>query len=297
MILGALGALGSSFTWAFASARYAQASRVAGAARVNLLRALTVAPLYAAYALATRGPSHAVDGISRGVVGWLTVSVLCSYAIADNLFFAAAQRVGVSTALSIASIYPMWSAIYGAAVRGEALSPLRAGGMVLCIGGVIALVRLARGSRAEAAVMRVDAWGLLLAFFTSFLWAGNTISIKLGGDGLDVAQVNATRFTIAALLLGAQIVALRPPAPTKPLGSVWVGLLPAIGADAVCGSIFYVYGLSHTDLAVGATLSSLSPLISVPFAIALGEERWSAPRALAITATVGGIALLVGATP
>lgn len=297
MILGALGALGSSFTWAFASARYAQASRVAGAARVNLLRALTVAPLYAAYALATRGPSHAVDGISRGVVGWLTVSVLCSYAIADNLFFAAAQRVGVSTSLSIASIYPMWSAIYGAAVRGEALSPLRVGGMVLCIGGVIALVRLARGSRAEAAVMRVDGWGLLLAFFTSFLWAGNTISIKLGGDGLDVAQVNATRFTIAAVLLGAQIVALRPPAPTRPLRSVWVGLLPAIGADAVCGSIFYVYGLAHTDLAVGATLSSLSPLISVPFAIALGEERWSTPRALAITATVGGIALLVGATP
>ena len=66
--------------------------------------------------------------------------------------------------------------------------------------------------------------------------------------------------------------------------------------DAIFGSIFFVYGLANTDLAVGATLSSLSPLISVPFAIALGEERWSAPRAIAITATVGGIVLLVGGT-
>jgi drug/metabolite transporter (DMT)-like permease len=297
MLLGALGALGSSFTWAFASTRYAQASRTIGAARVNLLRALTVAPLYTAYAVLALGPRQAVDTVRPAHVGWLTVSVLCSYAIADNLFFAAAARIGVSTSLSIASIYPMWSALYGVGVRGETLSALRAVGMVLCIGGVIALVRLARASQAEAEVKRVDAGGLVLAFFTSFLWAGNTISVKLGSERLDVAQVNAIRFLIAALLLGGQLVALRPPPSTVPIADAWRRLIPAIAADAIFGSIFFVYGLSHTDLAVGATLSSLSPLISVPLAIALGEERWSTPRAIAITVTVAGIVLLVSGGP
>ena len=51
--------------------------------------------------------------------------------------------------------------------------------------------------------------------------------------------------------------------------------------------------LAHTDLAVGATLSSLAPLLVVPVAIAMGEERWSPARFGAVLATVLGIALLV----
>ena len=73
----------------------------------------------------------------------------------------------------------------------------------------------------------------------------------------------------------------------------WLWLVPAILTDALCGSMFYVYGLSHTDLAVGSTLSSLAPLISVPVAIAVGEERWSAPRFLAVTTTTIGVVVLI----
>src|SRR5262249_6439995 len=79
---------------------------------------------------------------------------------------------------------------------------------------------------------------------------------------------------------------------TRPTGG-WRSLLPAILCDALCGSIFYVYGLAHTDLAIGATLSSLAPLVSVPFAILLREERWSAARFVAVLTTVVGIAVLL----
>jgi drug/metabolite transporter (DMT)-like permease len=70
-------------------------------------------------------------------------------------------------------------------------------------------------------------------------------------------------------------------------------LLPALVADSIVGALAYVYGLSHTDLAVGATLSSLAPLFSVPFAIAAGEERFDARRSAAIVVTVAGIVLLL----
>src|SRR5262249_47189344 len=119
------------------------------------------------------------------------------------------------------------------------------------------------------------------------------ISIKLGSPGLTVWQCNAIRYVIALVLLTAQVQFLRNASPQTRPAVGWLPLVPAIVIDAFFGSIFYVYGLSHTDLAVGATLSSLAPLLSFPVAIWLGEERWSAARFSAAGATVAGIVLLV----
>jgi drug/metabolite transporter (DMT)-like permease len=296
-LLGAAAALGSSCTWAYASTRYAKASRDVGSQRVNLARASVVLPIYLVFTLALHG-RNLFSGVSAAQSGWLLASVICSYALADSLFFTAARRIGITTALSIASAYPLWAALVGVIFGGERFGPLRAAGTLLCVGGVIALVRLAPDAQSGGvARARIDRAGLALAFVTSILWAGNSISIKEGAVGLEVMQVNAIRYAFALALLAAQVALLkRKRSPERfrpwPPGG-WRPLVPAILADALFGSIFYVYGLSHTDLAVGATLSSLAPLLVVPVAIAMGEERWSPARFGAVLATVLGIALLV----
>jgi len=302
---GAAAALGASVTWAFASTRYAQASRDVGSQRVNLARAIVVLPIYAAVLFASRG-ARSLDGVDGAHAGWMLMSVACSYALADGLFFAAARRLGISTALSIASSYPLWAALAGALVRGEAFGPARVGGTLLCVGGVVALVRLhasasggasgGAGSGAGASAgekRRADPLGVALAVGTSVLWAGNSFSIKEASAGLDVWQVNAVRYAMALVLLAAQVAIMRVPDARPAPARGWPALVPAILIDALLGSVLYVIGLSNTDLAVGSTLSSLAPLISVPFAIALGEEKWSASRFAAVTATVAGIVLLV----
>src|SRR6185369_12406887 len=97
--------------------------------------------------------------------------------------------------------------------------------------------------------------GLLLAGLTSILWAGNSIAVKYGASGLDVARANAVRYCFGLGILAATVrtrgMALSP-SPRQ-----WRALLPAIVADGVFGSTFYVYGLAHSDLAIGATLTSL----------------------------------------
>jgi drug/metabolite transporter (DMT)-like permease len=286
-MLGVAAAFGSSVTWAYSSTRYAQASRAIGTVRVNLLRALVVTPIYAAVALAGGG-AHAFAGVDGRRAAWMLVSVICSYALADGLFFTAARRLGVSTAMSIASTYPLWAAAAASLVRGEPFGPLRGAGTLLCVGGVSVLVKLHVGDVSNR--RGADALGVGLALVTSLLWAGNSFSIKEASVGLSVWPVNAIRYGMALAILAAQAAAARSPDKT-PLGVRM--LLPAILADALLGSIFYVYGLSHTDLAVGSTLSSLAPLVSVPFAVALGEERWSGPRFAATCATVCGVVVLV----
>ncbi len=290
-LAGALAALGSSFTWAYASARYTTASQTIGAVRVNLARVLVAAPIYCVVTAILHG-SAATTPITPAHLAWLTTSVVCSYGFADVLFFAAARNLGISTALAIASIYPLWSALAGALFGHEAFGALRIAGVLLCTGGIVALVRLSSHTRDKAQGNAV--LGLLLALLTSLFWAGNTFTVKRGSVGLDVWQANAIRYSAAALILTSTSLLQRTKIPwsQRPHGG-WLALGPPIVADCLLGSILFVYGLAHADLAVAATLSSLAPLISVPVAIALGAERWSAPRALAIAVTVCGALLLV----
>lgn len=296
-MIGAFAAVASAALWAFASTRYAQASRAVGSARVNLTRATTVLPIFAVATLVTtRG--HLFAGIDGTRAAWLGVSVLCAYGFADNLFFAAARRVGITTALAIASSYPLWAAVAGVWWRHERFGPLRTAGTLACVGGIIALIVLspraveehehARSTKREARI------GIALALLTSVLWAGNTVSIKLGGSGLTAWHANLIRFLVAWPILAAtSALTARPTRDDAVARGVYRSLVPVSLAEACVGSSLFVYGLAHTDLAVGATLSSLAPLMSVPFALLYKEERWSLPRFSAVAATVAGVVILI----
>jgi drug/metabolite transporter (DMT)-like permease len=296
-VIGALAAVASSALWAFGSTRYAHASRAVGSARVNLTRASTVLPLFlVATLVTTRG--HLLAGVDAARVAWLGLSVLCAYAFADNVFFAAALRVGITTALAIASSYPLWAAVAGALFGHERFGVGRAGGTLLCVGGVIALIALSPAAADEqphARSTRQQARdGILLALVTSVLWAGNTVSIKLGTDGLTAWHANLIRFVVAWPILAAtSALTVRPCKDDGVARTAYRTLVPVALAEACVGSTLFVYGLAHTDLAVGATLSSLAPLMSVPFALFYREERWSLPRFSAVTATVGGVIILI----
>ncbi|HEX4459047.1 MAG TPA: DMT family transporter [Polyangia bacterium] len=299
-MIGALAALASSVTWAFGSTRYALGSRTIGSARVNLTRATVVLPIFAiATIVTTRG--HVFAGITPHAALWLAVSVLCSYAFADSVFFAAARRVGVTTALAIASSYPLLAAIAGACLGNERFGLLRALGTVACVGGVIALIALAPQAADEHEHQQSSAkearQGILLALLTSVLWAGNTVFTKHGADGLAPWQANLARFLCAWPILAATTALTKPASDDrKAARGVYLMLIPVSLVEACGGSSLFVYGLTHTDLAVGATLSSLAPLISVPFALFYREERWSGKRFGAVAATVAGvIVLIVGA--
>ncbi len=296
-MMGALAAVGSAALWAFASTRYALASRAVGSARVNLTRASTVLPLFlVATLVTTRG--HVLAGIDRTHAIWLGLSVICAYGFADNLFFAAARRVGVTTALGIASSYPLWAALVGTLWRNERFGVLRAAGTLLCVGGIIALIVLSPSAVEEhehAHSTKRDAReGILLALLTSVLWAGNTVSIKMGGSDITAWHANLIRFFVAWPILAATSALTARPTPDDAVArAAYRGLIPVSVAEACVGASLFVYGLAHTDLAVGATLSSLAPLLSVPFALFYREERWSAPRFAAVTATVAGVIILI----
>jgi drug/metabolite transporter (DMT)-like permease len=291
--LGAGAAFMASVTWAFASTHYAEVARTQGAVRVGLLRAICAATLFSLLA-AFEGHNPLQIDAWRGLC--LAGSVICSYALGDRVFFASAARIGTSSALSIATIYPLWSALYGTIARGEPLGASRAVGMALCLVGVSAVLQLSRGatprrSGASGSVLG----GAGLALLTSLFWAGNTIFLKLGAQGIAIYQANAFRFGCGVLLL---LVQLLPRAEVVvgerlPFGALARKLWLPLFADTGVGGVCFIYGIANTDLALGATLSSLSPLVALPFAVMLGTERVSIAKAAAVCVTLLGVVLLV----
>jgi drug/metabolite transporter (DMT)-like permease len=294
--LGPLGAFTASVTWAYASARYAEVARTAGAVQIGLLRACCASVLWL-MVLAVGDGLHARAQIDLVHVLCLAGSIVCSYALGDRIFFAAAARIGVSSALAIATIYPLWAALYGALVRGEPLGPSRSVGIACCLLGVSTVLRMSGGPTEHVSARKGALWGAGLALLTSLFWAGNAVFLKLGSEGLSLALANAVRFPCGVVLLLLQLpMARRERAPAQPslsLGTLARKLALPLLADTGLGSICFVYGIAHTDLALGATLSSLSPLVALPVAVVLGTERVSVGKAAAVCITLLGVVLLV----
>lgn len=294
--LGPLAALTSSITWALASTHYASAARAYGTLRVGLLRACWATALWVAVLL-VQGAASALSAIQPARAACLVGSIMCSYVIGDRLFFTAAAQIGVPSAMAIATVYPLWAALYGALARAEPLGPLRALGIVTCIAGVSLVLRLSRTSSDGVARAARARLAVALAFVTSVCWAGNAVLLKAGADGIPVAQANALRYSSGLLLLAVQlpftarVATARVPETPRALLARRVAL--ALVLDVGIGSIAYVYGIANSPLALGATLSSLSPLAALPIAVMLGQERFSGAKLVAIATTLAGVTALV----
>lgn len=298
--LGPLCALASSLTWAYGSAIYTREAGRVGPAEVNLARSLLVLPLFALATLVTAGP-HALGQLRWANLGWLSLSMLCSYGLADLVFYLTALRLGTPTGLAISSVFPVWSALLGALTLGERITGGRALGIACCIGGVawLVLLQVPPGSRAPARG-RALAGGVALAVLTSILWAGNAYSIRRGAAQLPMFLVNTFRYFMAVPVLTGIWLAQRraraaagPPERLLLSGRHLRRFLPTVLIEAFFGSSIFVYGLSHSDLSVAAPLSSLAPLFAVPIGLYLGTERLHLRRLLAIVITVTGVILLV----
>jgi len=157
------------------------------------------------------------------------------------------------------------------------------------------VLRIGRDPVQRLVAKRHASVGAVLALLTSLFWAGNTVLLKLGSEGLTIAQANVVRFPMGLVLLLLQLFlhrserALGTPFDAQLVRRLW----PALVTDAGLGSICFVYGIANSDLALGATLSSLSPLVAMPIAVVSGTERITVSKVLAVCTTVAGVVLLV----
>jgi drug/metabolite transporter (DMT)-like permease len=292
----------SSVTWAIGSSRYSKLSKTTSPYAINFSRSIFSFPFFLIASLVVMGGITpllvAYRSVTLSQVGWLTASSMASYAFGDAVFLLSAQAIGIPSALAIGSIFPIWTALAGYLFQGELLSSYQIMGLLIAVSGVVIVILSdvpSIGAQQDPKPeKRVFIRGVLLALVASFMWTLNNYSINQAASGTTAVVTNSVRMLISIMLV--PIVARG----VKYRGKLvisrqsfrsmsWVFFL-----EACLGSFFYIYGLSHSPLAVAATLTSLSPVIAVPVAVVLGLERFSFVRTLGICLVVLGLCFLVG---
>ncbi len=309
--LGPLAAFGASFTWAVGVLAYSKLSERHPAYIVNFYRILVGLPFFLIAGIFIRGNfAEQWNGLSTEQINWALVAVLSSYAFGDSLFLMASKRMGGPGALAIASVYPLWSALGGLIFRGETLSLLKIVGILIVITGSITVIlsdrrpkdlvpptpRLQDVPKRRRFLPNTGSvgFGVFLALMTSLCWASNSVAIAKVGMNLDAFFVNALRLGIAFFLCPLVGMVMHGIKSFRPLKrQEFLGNLPVIAIESIGGPFLYVFGLSHSTLAVGAVLTSVAPVISVPLALLLGREVFNLRKIFGVFSVVAGVWLLL----
>lgn len=291
--LGLGAALASSFTWAVGVIAFTPLSRRHPAYIINLHRILLALPTFLLILVFRGSLVTSFAATNTHQLTWATIAVLASYAFGDALFLMSTRRLGAPAALAIASTYPVWSALGARFFQGEVLAASKYLGIGIVIVGTIFVILSGAGKERSASVptqKKTYFGGVLLAFSCAFCWALNTVAVNEMGQGLDAVMVNALRLAIALLLcplIGVSMNGLKSfrMIPRRE----FLPILPIFAVEAIAGPFLYVYGLSHSPLAIGAALTALAPVISVPLALMMKQEKFSISKTLGVTAVVVGV--------
>lgn len=293
--MGPIFAFLSSVTWAIGSAQYSRMTEKYSAFQVNFTRVVFALPLFILTAFIMgggwQGGVDLYQALETKHFAWFTLSVFASYAFGDVLFLWSTQSIGVPSALAIASSYPILTSLLGVIFKGEHILFHQWIGLFLAVAGIVTVIL--SNSQKSSAQQKMKTKGVLLALATAICWAINGYTVANGGQDLNPAVANTVRMglTIFVVLILCPLIEKKSASllPKKMLfTNAWVFVIEAFG-----GSMFFVYGLSHSSLVLGITLSSLAPVISVPIAVALRLEKFSITRTFAIIVVAAGLALLL----
>lgn len=302
--MGAWAAFSASITWTIGTTIYSLLSKRYPPHAINTTRAVFGLVGFSMIASLQLGGVasvwHALQAVPAENAFWLCASVFGSFALGDVFFILALRSLGVPAALAISSSYPIWSALSAWVFRGEALSMMRVFGLLVTIGGVVTVILAGRrkpkqalsATRAEAFLDRRSV-GVGCAFLTSIAWAFNTYAVSQGGLGQNPSIANIIRMAFTLVAAPAIGIALTRDRRCWIVRADLARYAWGFGIEVIGGGFFFVYGLTHTTLAVGASLSGLAPVISVPIALALGWETFNRWKLVGILATTLGVIVLV----
>ncbi|MEO5968325.1 MAG: DMT family transporter, partial [Bdellovibrionia bacterium] len=135
--------------------------------------------------------------------------------------------------------------------------------------------------------------GIFLAFIASLFWAINSVAAAEGGKELSTSVSSVLRIG-ATLVLCPIFNLIFAPKTRHALPYVELKRIAFIFAlEGFAGTYFFIYGLTHSSLAAGAALTSLSPVIAIPIEIYRGKDKLNYSRMLGIISIVIGIYLLI----
>jgi drug/metabolite transporter (DMT)-like permease len=290
---GELIALLSALLWAIASVLLTVGAKRLHVLPLNLVRCV-VSTAFFWILLPFDGGFHALAAIPPGAWLWLVVSVLGLLVVGDTLYFRSLDLAGVSWAMPVASINPLWAVLLAALFVDEPLSWPLLLGAVLVVAGVTLLSRPAgQASNGQAIGPAARRQGLLLALAVSVLWAGGQVALKPATAGMSSVVANSVRQPMGMLmLLGLSLRQGRLGDLKKVDRKSWLVILVASFVGTGVGTLLFIMAIQMTGAGRTAVLTSTAPLLAMPFSMLWLRERPSRWTIAGTLLTVVGIGLV-----
>ena len=296
--LGPLCAFGSSVTWSVGSTVYSRLSKEYSAFSVNFARALIALPCFILTTFIVSGgmPEGILNysSVREGQCGWLALSMFASYGIGDACFLWSSRSLGVPAALALASSFPIWTVLAGYLLNGDSLSIRQGLGLLITLLGVVLVILSGPKEAVARSGVKRPLLGVFLGVFASLAWATNAYAVSRGSVDLIPAVGNTVRMIIGIFICACLNAVFLPKTPLLLPRSEVTRFFGVFVFEAFGGSYLYFYGLAHSSLALGAILSSLAPVISVPVTLVLGIEKFSLIKTLGVISVVIGVWFLLG---
>lgn len=284
-------ALLSALLWAMGSVLMAVVGRGLHPVPLNLIRVVVSSAFFWSLLPFFGGPA-ALATIAPGTWAWLALSVLLLLIVGDLLYLRSLELAGVSWAMPVASVNPLWAVLFAALFVGETLSWKLAVGAALVVAGVILVSR----STAPAAPLdrRRQRSGLLLALLTALVWGIGQVVLKVATAELHSVVANSVRQPMGmAAMIGLNLVRGQWGHLRRMPARSWLIIVFASLVGTGVGSLLFVQAIQMVGAGRTAVLTSTSPLLAIPFAMLWLGERPGRRTLIGTLLAVAGIVLVV----
>jgi drug/metabolite transporter (DMT)-like permease len=257
-----------------------------GVGRIALLITAVEAPLYAVAFLLLR------KDVDFELWEGILAAASCLIGVSGFLcFFESVMDGQVAIAGTIAAAYPALTVIGAVVILTESLQAVQAIGVILIIGGVIALSYEPDPTAKHAITKR----SLTFAFLAFSAWGVWSLTSKVAVDAVGAGNLFGFYVisSFAAPIIYMGIRGIRAPSNVEenPTRIAWIYGALALALNVV-GAYAYTYALEEGNASLVGPTSSAYPIVTVVLAVAILKERLHRTQFLWLACVCIGLVLV-----
>jgi EamA-like transporter family. len=290
---GEIAALSTAFCWAITATAFETTGKKIGSMNLNLLRLLIGMVFLSLFTLFTRGYFFPIDATVTQWF-WLLMSGLVGIVIGDLLLFEAFVQIGSRISMLIYASVPPLSGILAFIFLGESMKPIQILGMLVTLLGIASVI-LVSGKDNKKVSFSHPIKGILLAFGGAFGQAAGYIIGKFGMASYD--PFASTQIRLLAGMIGFAVIFF--------IRNNWHSFFKSLKRTdalrtATIGSFFgpflgislSLYAVQKINPGVASTLTSITPVLLIPFAFFIKKEKVTVKEIIGTLITLTGVAIM-----
>ncbi|MFX1533290.1 MAG: DMT family transporter [Promethearchaeota archaeon] len=272
-----------------------------------IIRGLFAVPFVALITLLINQFASVMVLFSLKIFPILVVSSMC-VTFGDLIFFFALQRIEVSKALPVASIYPLFAAILLTLGGLEELTLMTASGTIVIIVGVGLVAQKANSSEQTAQKQGFLDIGIVLAIIAAVFWSFGILTLRIMFEDPQVetfslATIRFAILTIFAVFLwvGIFLYEKRAPPRSQPLAATEITKknIVTLGVSGILswgiGGVAFFQAMQLIGASRATPISSINPLVGSLLGFIFLKERIGKLQIVGILlVTMGSIIISLG---